>query len=499
MAQTVSTVKEQKMNQCVDTSIAEAFGPSLREILSKIPYDKTLRAALNKDPLSVFRQYGAPVEKMSPAMRTELEDFSTGFDFETAFKLGSVKCSVCEYGIGIAIVAVGGAVLIAAGVALAPEEAIVTAIVAAIAAAGYVIAAATVTTILVGLVAAAYGAVAVIFGYFVPQVCEALGACSPKTHPPLDPEIGKWIGQDILRIGGGPVMVLGPPSQTVFNHTLYLAYVPSSFPNVSGISIASFDINQGTAWNNTGPQPQIAGRSIISVSTPALAGGTVGGADLLFMVYFGVTGELTWCSFDGQSWTSPALVPNDTPVTSRNLQVTAAVINGKLMVCYINDGPMIWYTYDGTTWSDSQTVDSVSASLRPSLVNYGNTPYFVYCDNKDSKIKYIQYSNQLGDWTDPTNTGYQTTVAMSACAYSSKMYLIYRSHHHDFLYWATFDGVKWVHDVLKEPYLSADNKAKLESITTDMGLSIAASDEDQRLFMTYVPDDGSNQLHGTIG
>jgi hypothetical protein len=474
-----------------------------KRAVPQLESDRDLRVKFKAHPLQVLEDFGAPVAELRPAIRSDLENYLRNVDFYAS----ASSCWVCEITVGGAIILIGGAAVVVAAAAIAitaPEAPIIIAIAAAVG-----LESATVAGILGTLASAAVGGAFTMLGLFISAICEALGSCD-SSDSPTDPAISNWIGDVQIDVGAGSsqtqLRTNMIPSAAVSSATLYLSYVNQTDNALHLAQISPSDVP--TSWSDA----LVGSQATTPQSAPSIAcfNGSV-------YVLYVTGGGIIVQSFSG-SWSSPVTVLSSG--ANPHVGLSATVFNNKLFVIYASSENELYFTSsaDGINWSAGSSILPTKNPLKtaeaPASTVFNNRLYVIYTNKEDDhKIYFTSYNGTL--WTASAKVkiqgggSVQSEIGLSATTFDGKLYLFHRSEHHNYLYWITYDGAKWVGNVkILVPDLTESDKGGKMTLTTTVGFSTASmpppasatgpdGEYTGRLFLIYVSNvDGT--LHATL-
>ncbi len=179
----------------------------------------------------------------------------------------------------------------------------------------------------------------------------------------------------------------------------------------------SFD---GTAWSSDQRLP--------AHQTKAGPGAAVYN-DQLYVVHQGNTDSLLWyCSFDGATWSGDRYVSGSEHLGS---STAAAVYNGSLYTAYRGaEGSTLYYrTFNGASWSEPAIVghsnNSYPSTLGPALATKDNVLCLAHVGGPGDDGLYSPTFDGT-TWSDDQSVGYSTDKAPALGTYAGGLYLVWK-------------------------------------------------------------------------
>jgi hypothetical protein len=213
-----------------------------------------------------------------------------------------------------------------------------------------------------------------------------------------------------------------------------------------GISVAD---RAPTQWKGNEQVVVSAGREPLTNAAPALAVYD----NKLYLVYKELSGDTIWWSwYDGSQWKGheQVVVPGRGPLT--NAAPALAVYEDKLYLVYKahSDNRIFWSWYDGSRWEGDEQVDVAGkgplTNAAPALAVYEDKLYLAYKAYSDNRIFWSWYDGSSSQWKGDDQvkvddrTGPLTDAAPALAVYDNKLYLVYKAHSDNRIFWSWYDG-----------------------------------------------------------
>jgi hypothetical protein len=245
-----------------------------------------------------------------------------------------------------------------------------------------------------------------------------------------------------------PFTTAVPPALASFQNRLYLAWQGEG-------PFVYCSTSDGSSWTSA---QQIIGP--FTVSGPSLAVFR----DLLYCATGGTydTLDTYLSSFDGNSW---SVLPTLPKTLSQNGPAIAA-FQDRLYCVYATmlevpispwNFAISWATFDGASWSATQTIPGVSTSFRPSIAVFRNRLYAAWKGlSNDSSLWYSSFDgNSWAPQQQIPGVGSEYGPSLAVCG--NTLYAIWKSiPTNDFsVWWSSFDGHNWAPQQLAPPSILA--------------------------------------------